>query len=99
MCLELLFERVGEPRFELDATPPEGTTVGLAHRLTIDLETLTLPVTFRWIGAEWSKGDDPSPGAASVSLEWHRGAGIEEAPPFEQDPELRRQLEALGYLD
>ncbi len=93
---ELLFEHVDEPRFELEATPPGG---GPAHRQEVDLDAMTLPVTFQWTGSGWQIAAGASPPATGVTLEWHRGAELGGAPPFEQDPELRRQLEALGYLD
>ncbi len=89
----LLFEHVGEPRFELEASASAGTA---ARRLAIDLDTLALPAGFRWTGEAWQPAP---PGAVpGVTLDWHLGAGIEGAAPFEQDAELRRQLEALGYL-
>ncbi len=97
--LQLLFERVGELGFTLEATPPEGAVAGPAHRLTIDLEALTLPATHQWTGSQWQTAAGASPPAAGVTLEWHRGAGLEGAAPLELSPELRRQLEALGYLD
>ncbi len=88
----LLFEHVGEPRFELEAAGAEGGEA----RLAIDLEQITLPATFRWTGSAWrSEAAGAVPG---VTIEWRRSAGLEGTAPFESDPELRRQLEALGYL-
>ena len=90
---DVLFEEVGEPRFELAAFRGEAD----GQVVTIDLETMTLPLVLRWTGSRWVTG----PGAgddARVTLEWHLRSGLEDAVPFEQDPELRRQLEALGYL-
>ena len=96
--LNILFERVGEPRFELEAVPPGGGVEGPASRLAIDLEALTLPAIFSWTGSGWETGASQSEDV-DVTLEWHQTAGLEGATPFEEDPELRRQLEALGYLD
>lgn len=92
--IHLLFEHLGEPRFELEAVPGGGT----AGRLHIDLEALSLPVTFRWTGSSWLPGLVEGAAAATLTLRWRHGAGLGEAPPFTRDPELRRQLEALGYL-
>lgn len=97
--LELLFERIEKRRFELEATSPEDAAAGPVSRLAIDLETLNLPASFEWTDSGWSGGTGSSLIGASVSLEWHLGAGLGGASPFEQDPELRRQLETLGYLD
>ncbi len=95
--LELLFERVGEPRFELEVTSAGDEVAG--EPLAIDLETMALPATFRWTGTGWQTDAGRSSPAVAVTLEWHRAAGIGGMVPFEQDPQLRRQLEALGYLE
>ena len=94
----LLFEHVGEPVFELEASGV-ASGAGPASRVAVDLERLAFPASFRWTGSRWVGGSSPSRrGGVSVTLEWHLGAGLAGTAPVEQDPQLRRQLEALGYL-
>ncbi len=91
----LLFEQVGEPRLRLEAA--SGT--GDAAQVEIDLDAVELPVTFRWVGSRWvEEAVGGSDTGTSITLEWRLRSGIEGGVPFEQNPELRRQLEALGYL-
>ncbi len=97
--LQLLFERVGEPRFEL-VVAPFGDEPGVEdRRLAIDLETVALPASFLWSGSSWRVVGEAPSSAVTVTVEWHRVDQPEGAVPFEQDPELRQQLETLGYLD
>jgi len=90
----LLFEHLGEPRFELEAAAAGG-----GARVVIDVEAADLPATWRWTGSAWEveRGETPAT-AAGVTVGWIRAAAAGEAVPYEEDPELRRQLEALGYL-
>ena len=61
---------------------------------------MTLPSSFEWDGSRWVGRSESDAEAESVSLTigWHLQPGVEGDVPFEQDPELKRQLEALGYL-
>jgi len=92
--LRLLFEHVGEPRFELRAAPGRGG----AGRLAVDLDTVSLPAGYRWTGAAWATDPGDEVAAVSVNLGWRHGGGLDDVPPAARDPELRRQLQALGYL-
>ncbi len=97
----LLFEGIGEPRLELEAAPAAGASAGEALRQAIDLEAVTLPATFLWTGSGWQAetAEAPRVAGATVRIEWYRTAGLEGAVPFDRDPDLRLQLQALGYLD
>lgn len=94
---DLLFERIGDPRFDVLA-PSAASSDGV---LVVDFETATLPSTVRWTGSRWEleNGIVPLIGAAGIVLEQHHGGAIEDSAPLELDPQLRSQLEALGYLD
>ncbi len=89
----LLFEHLGEPRFELEAA---GDSDG---RVAIDVETAELPATWRWTGSAWVvERSETSRTAAGVTVAWIHSVAADEAVPYEEDPGLRQQLEALGYL-
>ncbi|MEE8523932.1 MAG: sulfatase [Thermoanaerobaculia bacterium] len=88
----LLFERLGSPWLEIEAIPPASSGAGSV----LDLEPASLPAAFRWTGSAWEP--DSGQVGALVLVDWHLEAHIERTAPFEEDPELRLQLEALGYL-
>jgi hypothetical protein len=68
--------------------------------LHFDLEKLERRQAVVLAGGSWRRVRDPlEPVATGLEVWWHGAAGVGEASPATVDPEVRRQLEALGYLD
>lgn len=71
---------------------------GREDRLSVRVDQLGEGRKLVWSGSGWQRSDGPlEPGETGFGL-WWSGTGPVTSAPEEHDPELRRQLESLGYI-
>jgi arylsulfatase A-like enzyme len=95
----------GGESFELvlESPAPGSLTIVLesGFRARVDLTTLEDPWRVVRRGDRWALGDrvDAAEPVATLVVEWMAGGGTATEDPAHEDAELRRQLEALGYVE
>lgn len=100
-AITLIGERVLEPRIEVSGTfSAEGGSEPVPFRLDYEVGVDEQPrvVVFDPAQGTMSSEPDGSP-TVSISVDWVGNPGILGLDPADSDMELRRQLEALGYID
>ncbi len=95
-AIELAFEEARGHflRLEIEATRDRG-----AGEAAFELNTLDGPRSLIFGRQGWHQQDRPlAPGEAGFQMHWQGGEALPASTPTAGNPELLRQLEALGYL-
>ena len=96
---EIQLEEVIDDPLEIAAwAGEENGTVEI--RESVRLEASPTPWVLRFDGGRWRLERSGGPAAESgLTVRWQSGLDRPAASPIEADPDLRRRLRALGYLD